>query len=98
MLRPTAIKVFSQEDYTLRIIFDNGEEKIFDVKPYIKGNWYGELLFKYQNIEKRDSTIDIEKSDRYKKRGENDLVSHFPTRFFCPEGTGWFAGEAILVR
>ena len=68
MLRPTAIKVFSQEDYTLRIIFDNGEEKIFDVKPYIKGNWYGELLFKYQNIEKRDSTIDIEKSDRYKKR------------------------------
>lgn len=27
MLRPTAIKVFPQEDYTLRIIFDNGEEK-----------------------------------------------------------------------
>jgi len=43
MLRPTAIKVFLQEDYTLRIIFDNGEEKLFDVKPYIKGNWYGEL-------------------------------------------------------
>ena len=43
MLRPTAIKVFPQEDYTLRIIFDNGEEKLFDVKPYIKGNWYGEL-------------------------------------------------------
>ena len=43
MLRPAAIKVFPQEDYTLRIIFDNGEEKLFDVKPYIKGNWYGEL-------------------------------------------------------
>mgnify|MGYP000101035451 FL=1 len=51
MLRPTAIKVFPQEDYTLRIIFDNGEEKLFDVKPYIRGNWYGELLFKCQNIE-----------------------------------------------
>jgi len=25
------------------VTFDNGEEKKFDVKPYIKGEWYGQL-------------------------------------------------------
>ena len=43
MLRPTAEKVFPEQDYVLRIIFNNGEEKYFDVKPYIKGTWYGML-------------------------------------------------------
>ena len=43
MLRPTAKKVIAKEDYTLEIEFDNGEKKEFDVKPYIKGEWYGKL-------------------------------------------------------
>ncbi len=43
MLRPTAIKVEPMEDYRLSVVFDNGEEKIFDVNPYIHGEWYGEL-------------------------------------------------------
>ena len=43
MLRPTAIAVQAQEDYTLRVTFDNGEIRQFDVKPYIKGEWYSEL-------------------------------------------------------
>ena len=43
MLRPTAISVTVQKDYTLKVIFDNGETKIFDVKPYIKGSWYSQL-------------------------------------------------------
>ncbi len=43
MLRPTAQEVVTLPDYKLQIKFDNGEIKIFDVKPYIKGNWYGEL-------------------------------------------------------
>ena len=43
MLRPTAVKVSPIEDYSLNITFDNGEVKIFDVKPYIKGSWYGML-------------------------------------------------------
>ena len=43
MLRPTAIKVFPLDNYRLKILFDNNETKIFDVKPYIKGNWYSEL-------------------------------------------------------
>lgn len=43
MLRPTASAVKAKEDYLLEITFDNGEVKIFDVKPYIKGSWYGQL-------------------------------------------------------
>ena len=43
MLRPKAIKVKPLPNYVIHIIFDNGMEKDFDVKPYIKGDWYGEL-------------------------------------------------------
>ena len=43
MLRPTAIRVTPLNNYCLEIIFDNGEKKQFDVKPYIRGEWYGEL-------------------------------------------------------
>lgn len=43
MLRPTAIKATALDNYLLDIVFDNGENKIFDVKPYIRGNWYNEL-------------------------------------------------------
>lgn len=43
MLRPTAKKVAATNDYMLDIEFDNGEKKVFDVKPYIKGKWYGKL-------------------------------------------------------
>ena len=43
MLRPTAIKITALDDYKLNILFDNQEQKILDVKPFIKGDWYGEL-------------------------------------------------------
>lgn len=43
MLRPTAKTVVPMNDFMLRVSFDNGETKDFDVKPYIRGNWYGEL-------------------------------------------------------
>lgn len=43
MLRPTAIRVIPQDNYLLQITFDNGETKVFDVKPYITGDWYGKL-------------------------------------------------------
>lgn len=45
MLRPTAVKVIPLDNYRLQILFDNNEEKIFDVTPYIHGNWYSELLY-----------------------------------------------------
>jgi len=31
------------ENYILILNYENGETKYFDVKPYIKGSWYGEL-------------------------------------------------------
>ena len=43
MLRPTAKEVYPQKDYTLRIVFDNDEVRVFNVKPYIRGEWYGRL-------------------------------------------------------
>lgn len=46
MLRPTATQVSATENYEIIIEFDTGERKIFDVKPYIKGQWYQELADK----------------------------------------------------
>lgn len=43
MLQPKVKEVKPLEDYFLHLVFDNGEERIFDVKPYIIGSWYGQL-------------------------------------------------------
>ena len=43
MLRTTAVSVIPMDNYIVNVKFDNGEEKKFDVKPYIKGEWYGNL-------------------------------------------------------
>lgn len=43
MKRPTAILVTPNNDFTLTVTFDNNEIRLFDVKPYIKGTWFGEL-------------------------------------------------------
>ena len=43
MLRPTAIVVQPIGEYKIKVEFDNGEQGIFDVKPYIHGSWYGKL-------------------------------------------------------
>ena len=34
------------DDYRLLVTFDNDEKKLFDVKPYIKGSWFGQLIDK----------------------------------------------------
>jgi len=43
MLQPNIINVIPLEDYMLELHYENGEKRIFDVKPYIKGEWYGKL-------------------------------------------------------
>lgn len=43
MLRPTVCKVTAESNYSLKMTFDNGETRVFDVKPYIKGSFYGKL-------------------------------------------------------
>ena len=42
-MTPRAIEVKPPEDYSLLLTFENGEQRVFDVKPYIKGSWFGQL-------------------------------------------------------
>lgn len=44
MLQPNIVSVMPMEDYRLLLTYTTGEKKIFDVKPYIYGDWYSELL------------------------------------------------------
>lgn len=43
MRYPKVISVKAENNYNLVLRFENGEIKLFDVKPYIKGEWFGEL-------------------------------------------------------
>lgn len=43
MIRPQAVDVKPLDDYKLKILFNNGEMRIYDAKPLIKGDWFGEL-------------------------------------------------------
>ena len=43
MLQPNIIHVIPLENYMLELQYENGEKRIFDVKPYIKGEWQGRL-------------------------------------------------------
>ncbi len=42
-MSPRAVNVLPMEDYKLYVTFENGEKKIYDAKPVIKGDWYGRL-------------------------------------------------------
>lgn len=44
MLQPNIVAVVPLDDYRLLLTYETGEKKIFDVKPYINGDWYSELL------------------------------------------------------
>lgn len=41
---PKVTSVKPLPDYRLSLVFDNGERALFDVKPYITGEWFSELL------------------------------------------------------
>jgi hypothetical protein len=36
MMNPEVVNVKPENDYTLRVWFENGEEGVFDVKPYLE--------------------------------------------------------------
>ena len=40
---PKLIEVKPLDNYLLLLKFDNGEQRVFDVSPYIIGSWYGQL-------------------------------------------------------
>ena len=43
MLQPMAVSVKPLKEYKIRVKFDNGEDKIYDVTPLIRGTLYGKL-------------------------------------------------------
>ena len=43
MLRPTAVEVTPQADFCLLVTFDNGEKRLFDVKPHLDFKPFREL-------------------------------------------------------
>ena len=43
MLQPRVTSVARLPDFTLKVSFDNGVSGIVDVRPYIRGSWYGRL-------------------------------------------------------
>ena len=43
MIRPKAVDVKPMDGYKLFVVFDNGEQKIYDAKPLIRGDWFGQL-------------------------------------------------------
>jgi hypothetical protein len=43
MLQPKILQVTPLEDYKLLIRYESDEDYIFDVTPYISGDWYSEL-------------------------------------------------------
>mgnify|MGYP001296189252 CR=1 FL=1 len=43
MLQPRILEVKPMDKYNIRLEYETGEIKIFDVSPYIEGDWFGEL-------------------------------------------------------
>ena len=43
MLQPKIMKVEPMPDYKLRLDYETGEKKMFDVSPYIIGDWYSRI-------------------------------------------------------
>ena len=43
MLSPKVLNVEPLIGYKVMLLFDTGEQKIFDVTPYISGDWFGKL-------------------------------------------------------
>lgn len=44
MLQPKVISVKALDNYMILVEYITGEKRCFDVKPYIEGEWYGELM------------------------------------------------------
>lgn len=62
MLQPKLEKVEPMEQFCLRLTYETGEVKVFDVKPYICGSWFGELKDRgyFQSVKLLPGGIGIE--------------------------------------
>jgi len=43
MLQPKILEVKPMDKYNIKLKYETGETKVFDVSPYIEGDWFGEL-------------------------------------------------------
>lgn len=43
MLQPRLTEVIALDGFQLQLTYETGEVRLFDVLPYIKGRWFGEL-------------------------------------------------------
>lgn len=43
IIRPKPVSVKPLPDYHVYVEFEDGKRGVFDVRPYIKGSWYGKL-------------------------------------------------------
>ena len=59
-LEPTVIEVRALEDYKLYLKFDNGEEKIYDMKPLLNHKFYQGLKDKDRFKKVKPDGISIE--------------------------------------
>lgn len=60
MLQPKVLNVTPLEDYRLFVEWETGEKRIFDVKPYIMGSWFGQLhdVQMFRTVHPRGSTVE----------------------------------------
>lgn len=65
MLQPRILSVTPKENYKLQLQYETGETKLFDVSPYIRGSWFGELKEKsyFQSVRLLPDGIGIEWSN-----------------------------------
>ena len=72
MLQPKIIHVEPHKLYELKITYETGEKRIFNVAPYIIGNWFGELRDdeKFKSVRIAQNGIGIEWS------GGQDIAPH----------------------
>lgn len=65
MLQPKLISVEPLENYRLLLSYQNGEKRIFNVKPYLSGSWYGKLKDEayFKSVHIIDGGVGIEWSE-----------------------------------
>ena len=62
MLNPKILNVETLEDYKIKLEYETGEIKVFDVLPYIYGSFYGQLSDKnyFKTVQVVDNGYTIE--------------------------------------
>ena len=69
-LQPKIIEVKPLQNYMLHLKYDTNEEKVFDVTPYIDGEWFGKLKDEhyFKTVKVKGNTIEWQ--------GGQDIAPH----------------------